>query len=180
VGLSFGALVAIDFVLTHPNMVRSLVLTSPAVGGASWSEAMLVRFGQVEDAAERGDLEAALEIENEIWVYGPHRTATNVEPEVRRKMTEMNRLVWQREAEAAGAESEELDPPAAQRLAEIKAPTLVIIGQGDVPDIADRAAMLAREVAGARVESIPEVAHQLNMECPDVFNRLVIDFCSSV
>jgi pimeloyl-ACP methyl ester carboxylesterase len=72
-----------------------------------------------------------------------------------------------------------LDPPAAERLAEITAPTLVIVGQGDVPDIANRAEMIAREVPGSRIETIPEVAHQLNMERPDAFNRLVTSFCSS-
>jgi pimeloyl-ACP methyl ester carboxylesterase len=175
VALSFGAMVAIDLALTYPALVESLVLVSPAIGGAAMSAAVQEQIQAADDAAERGDLDRALEIENEIWIYGPRRRADQVDPDVRRRMTDMNRLAWQRSEE--GGEPRWLAPRAVARLSELTMPVLVIVGEEDIPDMAERAELIKRELPGARVETIPNAAHQLNMENPELFNRLVIDFC---
>ncbi|MDQ6604014.1 MAG: alpha/beta hydrolase [Chloroflexota bacterium] len=71
---------------------------------------------------------------------------------------------------------ERLDPLAVERLGEIHAPTLVIVGDGDVPDVIETADVLARGIAGAQKIVVPGVAHMVNMEVPDAFNRAVLDF----
>ena len=59
---------------------------------------------------------------------------------------------------------------------EIAAPTLVIVGDRDVPGIVENADRLATGIAGARKVVLPDVAHLPPMERPDEFNRLVLDF----
>ena len=71
------------------------------------------------------------------WVDGSHRTPDQVDSWIREKVRQMN-------TEAFATLTEEgtyqpLDPRAIGRLGEIRAPTLVVVGDQDVPDVlADR------------------------------------------
>jgi len=62
------------------------------------------------------------------------------------------------------------------RLGEIRVSTLVVIGDQDVPTMLAQADLLASGVAGARKVVIPNAAHLPNMEQPELFNRVVLDF----
>ena len=73
-----------------------------------------------------------------------------------------------------------LDPPAVGRLAEIKVPTLVTWGLLDVSNIDVTARKLVAEIAGARSEIYPDVAHMVSLEKPREFNRLLSDFLGEV
>jgi len=71
-----------------------------------------------------------------------------------------------------------LEPAAIFRLAEIHVPTLIVVGDGDVPDILVQADLLEQGIAGAQKVVIPGVAHVPNMERPQDFNRIVLNFLS--
>src|SRR5262249_13833106 len=71
-------------------------------------------------------------------------------------------------------------PPALGRLSEIHKPTLVIVGDLDVLDVLAACDVLAQQIPGARKVVIPGTAHMLNMEKPDEFNRIVLDFLNSI
>ena len=66
-----------------------------------------------------------------------------------------------------------LTPPAIKRLAEIKSPTLVILGERDLPHIKEIAGLLAAGVAGARLVTVPGAGHIVNMDAPEAFNEAV-------
>ena len=68
------------------------------------------------------------------------------------------------------------NPPAIKRLGEIRAPTLVIVGERDVPDIQQIVKLLAAGMRGARTEVVPGAAHMPNMEDPALVNRLLGEF----
>ncbi len=73
-----------------------------------------------------------------------------------------------------------IEPPAAGRLSEIHVPTLIIVGGEDVEIILAIADKLEKDIVGAKKAVIPGTAHHLNMEKPQEFNRLVIDFLEQV
>jgi pimeloyl-ACP methyl ester carboxylesterase len=80
---------------------------------------------------------------------------------------------------------EELDeqplaPDVGSRLGEIRAPTLVIVGEEDADDIHVMADRLAREIPGARLERIADAAHVPNLERPAQFNELVLGFLAEI
>jgi pimeloyl-ACP methyl ester carboxylesterase len=77
-------------------------------------------------------------------------------------------------------EEELLVEDVAQRLGEITAPTLVLVGEEDVPDIRAIADRLARGIPGAHFETIPNTAHVPSMERPEEFDRLVLGFLAEV
>ena len=175
VGISFGGKVAIDFALAHPERVARLILGAPSVGGTQPSEHMLQFWDEEETAVERGDLEPAVELNLRLWVDGIYRQPEEVNTGVRQKVGQMQREIFQMEM-PEDVEEMRLDPAANGRLAEIAAPTLVLVGDLDLPEKVEQAAWLAEQIPNAQQAIIPGVAHMLNMEKPALFNQLVLDF----
>ena len=131
-------------------------------------------MGGVEEIYERDGLDAAPERELEIWLDGKGRQAADIDPGVRAAVREMNRRNWERAA--PDAKPARIDPPAAGRLGDIKVPTLIIVGDLDVDRVQDAAARRAVCIRGARRAVLGGPAHVTNMEQPEVFNRIVLDF----
>ncbi len=73
-----------------------------------------------------------------------------------------------------------VEPSAAGRLSEIRVPTLIIVGDQDVELILAIADKLEEGIAGAKKVVIPGTAHHLNMEKPEEFNRVVIEFLEQI
>jgi pimeloyl-ACP methyl ester carboxylesterase len=175
VGCSGGGKVALDFALVYPEKVTKLVLVSPGLGGYEWTHAGWYDTAEVmTDAYRRGDQEQAAELWTQIWVDGPSRASGEVDPSVRSRVydTVLNTI---RLPEGEG-ERQEIDPPAVERLGDIQAPALVILGEHDVPDIHAIGELLMNGIPDARLVEMDDVGHMLNMEEPAHFNRLVLDF----
>jgi pimeloyl-ACP methyl ester carboxylesterase len=184
VGVSMGGGTAIEFTLAHPEMVGALIPVGAGLGGFDMepTPVELALFEQAEAAAKAGDIATANELEVHIWVDGPNRTPDQVDPAVRERVREMNRLTFNGRDDDEDEDGTErrLDPPAAGRLSEILAPTLVIIGDQDVSVIQSIADHLAAQIPGAHKAVMHDTAHAPNMEKPDEFNRLVLEFLDSV
>ena len=60
--------------------------------------------------------------------------------------------------------------------ADVRAPTLLIVGDEDVPDMIRISQQLEREIPGARRVVMHGVAHVPSLERPDEFDRLVLEF----
>ena len=71
-----------------------------------------------------------------------------------------------------------LTPPAIGRLAEIKSPTLVILGGEDLPHIKEIAGLLVKGIGGARLVTIPGAGHMVNLDAREAFNAALGDFLS--
>jgi pimeloyl-ACP methyl ester carboxylesterase len=115
-------------------------------------------------------------MELRMWVDGPHRSADQVDPTVRQRVSEMNRRLLDAPDEGTPIP---LNPPAVDQLGDVRAPTLVLFGDQDQPDVVAGSEGIAREVPGARSALIPNAAHMVNMEQPETFNRLVLDFLNA-
>ena len=76
----------------------------------------------------------------------------------------------------AFVQEEPLEPPAVERLGEVVAPTLVIVGELDDATIANIGDLLTSGIAKASRLNIPGAAHLPNMEKPELFNQAVLDF----
>ncbi|MGH2584980.1 MAG: alpha/beta fold hydrolase [Dehalococcoidia bacterium] len=175
VGLSMGGGTAIDFTLEHPEMVSALVPVAAGLGGHEDSD-LLKRYDEEESAAfARGEMEAVVEINLRVWVDGPARPPDAVDPAVREMVSRMMRDA----STSTEGQPRRLDPPAITRLGEIRTPTLVIVGDADVPDMLTITDLLASGIEGARQVVIPGVAHMVNMERPAEFNQIVLDFLHS-
>ena len=179
IGVSFGSKIALDFALAHPELVASLVLVAPDVGGTQPSE-QIRHFFQEEDALfEKGDLQGATELNLRFWVDGLQRTPDQVNPTVRQRVYDMQYLAFTIPI-PEGADEQELQPPAITRLAEVRVPTLIIVGDLDLPEKLALTEQLVAGIPDARREIIAGAAHMVSLEKPQEFNHIVLDFLSEL
>jgi 3-oxoadipate enol-lactonase len=174
IGVSVGAGIALDLALAHPDLVRRLVLVAPGFSSWDWGPAMGA-FDEAEHAAvERGDLDEASWLNVRFWLDGQQRSAEAVDPELRRRVFEMQRLAFEVDNDAA--EGSWLVPDRADRLGELAAPTLVVVGELDLPDFAAIGRHIVERAQDARLEMMPGVAHLPPMEAPATFAALALGF----
>jgi 3-oxoadipate enol-lactonase len=178
IGTSMGAGIAVEAALARPRAVASLLL--PAPGGAllgDGGDSLRAVWHEEVEALDRGDIEAAVEVNLRAWVDGPSRSPDDVDPEVRAFVGRMQRDAFELpEWDPESAPEHELTPPAAGRLAEISCRTLALVGELDQPATIEAAARVEADVAGARLEVWPDVAHVPSLERPADFERLALDF----
>jgi pimeloyl-ACP methyl ester carboxylesterase len=162
-------------------MVDALTTVGAGVSGFEWPESEEMRkLGETIDAAlKAGDFEKVVEIENRMWTDGPNRTPDQVDPTVRARVHEMNLHNYALQTEDTPSPRPP-EQPALPRLAEIHTPTLVIVGDEDVEPIQQLAETLATNIPGAKKAVIHNAAHHPNMEHPEQFNRIVLDFLASL
>ena len=177
IGVSMGSQTAIETAIAAPERVSSLVAVA-ARTGTPVSPALRAGWERVDELYEAGDIAGAVEYELRMWVDGPDRGPDAVDPEMRERVREMNAALFARDDEAG--EEIPLDPPAAERLAEIAAPTLIVYGDKDVHDVRQAAGPLASTILGAQLAVIPDAAHLPQMERPELFNEIVLGFLLEV
>ncbi len=175
-GLSMGGAMAIDFTLMYPEMVDALIPVAMGLSGFEGEEP----WTEVDEALRRGDVAQAVELTLRMWTDGPMRTPDQVDLDVREKVRVMTTRNFEHPEEENATQPRALEPTAISRLAEIHVPTLIIIGDQDVLDILKIADILEKGIPGARIEVIPGTAHHLNMEKPQEFNRIVLDFLGAL
>lgn len=178
VGLSLGGRTSLDFALAHPERVASLVLVNPGISGYQFT-GLDAYSAEIRAATEREDADAFVEIQLRMWFDGPSRTPTQVDAELRNEakriltaQVELNRR------RTGSAPMNELN--AAERLAEVRVPTLVVISALDQPDILAIGSLLEHGIRSAQRVVINDAAHLVNIERPQAFAAAVLPFLAAV
>ncbi|MFE6051110.1 alpha/beta fold hydrolase [Kitasatospora sp. NPDC056446] len=166
VGLSMGGETALDFALAHPERVTALGLVGASVSGHDWPPSP--ETGAYAEARRRGDAAALAELELTVWAAmgrtapGGELVAAMVEENAARRIVSEHFL--------AGAP----ERPAEPRLGEVTAPTLVVHGDRDHPEIAAIAERLAAGIPGARRHLVPAADHYLPLRTPERLADLLL------
>jgi 3-oxoadipate enol-lactonase len=176
VGASLGGRVALEVAVAHPEVADALILADAALPGFAWSDELRASWAEEDAAVERGDLDAAVEVNLRTWVDGPRRPPTTVDSAVREHVRQMQRRAFELQLPVWEDAEELLVSDLERRLAEVRAPTLVVVGEEDVADFQQIAAQLAREIPSAQLAVIPNAAHLPSLERPAAFNELVLRF----
>jgi pimeloyl-ACP methyl ester carboxylesterase len=169
VGLSFGATLAQEIAIGHPDRVRSLVLGSSTAGGELYAS---------PEPAVRDFLARLNELpaEEGLWASVPclyaastwRRNAPRIGEDIARRLRQpLDPEAYRRQLVVARAHD------SAARLTEITAPTLVIHGKQDRILPLDNGRRLANAIAGARFMPVPEAAHAFPTDVPEANDELV-------
>lgn len=169
IGLSMGGRVALRFALDHPGAVKSLTLIDPALEGHSWSESWTNKFSEISAAATNGNVQAA----RQLWLAHDLFAPARRDPHLAKALGEMvgRYSAWHW---AHADPVRRPDCAAIKLLATVSCPTLVILGELDLPDFTNIAQRLVAEIPHAGLRIIPGAGHMANMEAPTQVNSLLL------
>ncbi|QPL95294.1 alpha/beta fold hydrolase [Streptomyces clavuligerus] len=162
VGCSMGGGAALTLAVEAPERVRSLVLLCPAVGGFPWSEDT-----EYDDLIHASDVAGLTE-------YGLRESArAGADPVVVELMRSaakswINESVYEQE-----------DPPVFDRLGEITAPSVLLVGDLDDPEIIECDEAIAERVPGCRLVRLPGVDHLPSLRVPDLVAETIRTHCAA-
>jgi pimeloyl-ACP methyl ester carboxylesterase len=172
VGLSMGGRVAIDMALEEPTRVRAVVAVSSGLGGYRFeSDFHMENRKKMIAAWKSGDFDAVVESFQREWTDGPSRAPEDVDPKIRERVRAMARATVD-----SVMEGRSLQPPAIERLDELDLPMLIVVGELDMPGIHEIADLLVEANPQAELVTIPGVAHMVNLEAPEEFDRVLLRF----
>ena len=178
-GLSRGSMIALDFTVENPERVKSLTWVAGGVRGFEPEEdpRLAAMWPEMERLEEAREWDPLVELETQVWTDGPGQSPERVPAELRRQM-----VAWNLENYLADQQANkpiQPDVPAVNLLDRLTMPTLVMWGTLDESPVAAAGEMLAGAVPGARRHVFDGVAHMVNLERPDDFNRVVREHLES-
>jgi 3-oxoadipate enol-lactonase len=162
VGSSSGGALAIDFALSHPDMVEGLVLLGPVVHGLDVSPAFIERGQQNNAPLANGDTKAAAD----NWSKDQFIIGEGHDP-VRKKLYDGLADNPQNLKYTGEFETRE-GTPASTRLAEIHVPALILVGERDISDVHAQAGAIEEGIAGTQKDVIINSGHLVQLEQPEI------------
>lgn len=179
VGLSMGGLIATDTVLEYPELVRAVVTCGAATGDFqytdSWHREIQAEYARTLGA---GDIEGWLRAYVR-GIHGQHRTADDIDQDILRRLREM--AVHTISKHEPGEKDWHVRVTDSwTRLPKIDVPVLALNGSLEPADMTDAAERLAGTVRDGRARIIDGVGHYPNLEQPEVFNEILLDFLRSL
>jgi pimeloyl-ACP methyl ester carboxylesterase len=175
-GISMGGAIALGLALEEPGRVASLALLDSALPGFAYSPEFEDDVERLRDAVRADGPRAALE---RHWLTHPLFDGVRRRPEafaaLRRMVLDYPAADYLDEAEYAPPER-----PAIERLQEVQAPALVVVGERDLPDFLIIADILAENLPWARKLVVPDAGHLPSLERPEAVNHALLSFLAAV
>ena len=176
-GLSMGGNVALNFGLTYPDMARSLVVAGTGTGSTD-PEAFRVNVNSRADAMHEGGMEAMDDYSNSNTRAQLLRKDPLGFEEFRQGLMEHSPIGSA--LTFAGVQGRRPTIFALEdRMKALRVPTLIMTGDEDEPCI-ETSVFMKRCIPKSGLAVIPQSGHAINLEEPDLFNRLVFDFLTAV
>jgi pimeloyl-ACP methyl ester carboxylesterase len=174
IGLTMGAMTALRFALDHPDRLSGMVLVGVSEGGR---EVMRERFEMSAQIAESHGMEMLAEGFCSV-VFSPwfREERSDFVADCKKSMQAASPRGY---AESIRALANR--PRLTDRLSEIRAKTLVVVGEDDVTEFPlEDADLYAQGIRDARLVRIEKAGHLACIEQPDVFNALLDGFLEEI
>lgn len=175
-GLSFGAIIALDYALNEPDQVQKLILASPGLVGFQEKNAEFlgimskyvaaIQAGKTEDVVDYLVRLNALGTKEEL----PEAVESYVRTSVAQYVNQANHLRIPK--------LKTLDPLA--QVQKLSTSTLILYGDKDFNFIKENAKALDEQLPLSQLQAIPGAAHLINMEQAALFNEKVLAFLNGM
>ena len=166
-GMSSGGQLAIDFTLAHPDRVDAMVLVGAVVRGSPLYPAPSRPGGTPLLRPPEAEVLAYILSEDPYEIYRENREASE-------RLVELGARGYhlgEREFYSSFSGT-----PSVERLGEIQVPTLILVGDCDIPDVHAHAGAINAGIPGSTRDIIPGSGHLIPLEQPELFNRAVLEF----
>ena len=170
VGFSFGGMVAQCLATAFPAGVEALVLAACPATFSDEQRTMLVERGE---AARRGGMDSVVEATLERWFSDGFRRGPGIAP-IRQRLLADSPEAWAQAWRAIAA----LD--VADRLGEIRVPTLCLAAGADRATPPPVVSAIAARIPGSRFVVVLEASHMLFIEEPDTVAAEMRRFLASI
>jgi len=176
IGSSMGGRIALDFALEYPEVTKALILVDSSLGGfEDWSK-INSDLKEERACAKQKGVEAAKNLLKKK-PYFLKLALMKPDVAVRTKQMISDYSGWHF---VNTDPCRSLDPPAIERLQEIRIPTLIIVGENDSPDFHKIADILNKKIQNSKRITMKGAGHVPNMEAPREFNEAVSSFLANV
>ena len=169
VGLSMGGRVALQLALEAPTAVRSLTLVDSVLDGYRMSDAWSQQWRAVVALGKGGDLPGAKRLWLEHELFALTRSRPGPAEALAAMLARYSGWHWQH-ADPGGAPAR----PAIELLSTVAVPTLIVVGEHDLPDFHGIARRLAADIPGSTLRVIVGAGHLPSLEAPREFNDLLL------
>ena len=178
-GYSMGGRVALQYAVAQPARVAALVLEGASPGIADPTErAARVRSDKaLADFVEREGLAAFVDHWERLPIFASQaRLSAATWDSVHRQRLTNDPVGLANSLRGLGQGAQE---PLHDRLGDVEAPTLLVVGEEDAK-FRYLATEMVSAMPAARVEVVAESGHAPHLEQPHEFQRIVVDFLRSV
>jgi len=163
-----GGELSIDFTLQYPALVRQLVLVGAVVVGFPYTDHFLNRGISNSQPFEKNDLPSGFaNWAKDKYLLVPRHAAAQ------KRLLD---LLTAKPEDMTHSDYARPTQPALHRLKEIRVPTLIFVGDADIPDVHARAVAIEAGIAGSRRVVITDAGHLMYLEKPEEFRCVVITF----
>src|SRR5262245_11961974 len=179
-GLSMGGYATLIFGLTYPERALSLTVAGCGYGSVAGERAAF--RSDSENVARRLETEGMAAVAD-FYARGPARVQfLDKDPGGWREFHEQLTTGSAR-GHANTLRGVQMTRPSVfdleARLEKLEVPTLIVTGDEDEPCL-EPAIFMKRKIPTAGLVVMPKTGHTMNLEEPDAFNRLLLDFLTAV
>ncbi|MGB5850038.1 MAG: alpha/beta fold hydrolase [Ignavibacteriaceae bacterium] len=173
IGMSAGGGLAIDFTLKYPDKVSTLIVVGAVVSGFGYSDHMWTRGGRLE-ASDYANPDKLLRyfVKEDPYEIAPQNK------EVKDNLWKLMQDYPQNIDFSKNQLAEQPEKPAIGILNKIKVPTLIVVGEYDIPDVFVHAGAIESGIPSAQKLIIRNAGHLVPLEQPTIFNNQVLIFLS--
>jgi 3-oxoadipate enol-lactonase len=176
VGASGGGGLALDFALEFPASVQRLVLLGAVVNGLGYSDHFLQRERANAAPLARGAVDSAIAKQvADRFVLAPLPLPLAGHDSARHRLSDIL-LASPQNLTKRGDLELPATVPAVARLGEVHAPTLILVGEFDIPDVQAHAGAIELGIWGARREVVRDAGHLIQLDQPAVLMERVVAF----
>jgi proline-specific peptidase len=177
IGHSMGGQVAMTLTLTHPEMVGALVLADTSSGTSASNEEDPQHKEELINIALTKGMTSAFDYEVANNPVSKKRYQKH--PETMDRM----RAEYGKTSPYAYVNIRNLrgkQQPITERLHEIKAPTLIIYADDDLPTVIKGTPLMHENIADSELVLIENSSHGSMYEKPEKFNRILLSFLNRI
>ena len=185
IAMSSGGRLAIDFTLQYPKKVSSLVLVGAVVGGFPYTQHFFTRGGNLPSGMRNMKQRIAYYIFDDPYeIYRKNKEAKQKVDQFLKKYPQKkhHRPPNKKQPQNSNKDTKSPVPTKAayKRLNEIKIPTLILVGEFDIPDVHAHAGAINAGIKNSKREIISNSGHLIPVEQPMIFNNEVKKFLDNL